>query len=138
MMGGILGAAAIPGFLGNERELYEAAATDAQAVRAFVAAWAEKHGGDKVTVAELMPLACASGEGEAVGLLDALLGDGNARARAIRLGQLLGAHSDRVFTVEEDGARALWKVSKCGKAKGVKQWQLAPAQHVPAPQAQGV
>ncbi len=135
-IGGILAAAGIPGFLANERELYETAATDAQAMRAFVAAWAERHGSNKVTVAELMPLAStpdapAAEAGHPAGpegLLDAQLGAGPPRARAIKLGHILGAHMDRVFSIEHaDGGPALLKISRGGKAKGVQQWQLAAA-----------
>lgn len=109
IMGGILDAAGVPGFLANDDELRAQAAPETADLRAFVAAWAARFGQSPVTVKMLMPLASTieSVEQDANGkpamvqdgddLLGALLGNGNARSRETRLGLLLNDHKDRVF-----------------------------------------
>ena len=53
IIGGILGAAGIDGFLGNLDEMYSAADTEAIEWEVFLAAWHRRHGEDPVTVATL-------------------------------------------------------------------------------------
>ena len=132
--GGILEAASIHGFLGNESALFETATPNGQALRSFVAAWADANGEKEVTSAVLMPLASSAGPEDGahadpnqwLGLLDDQLGDGNARARSINLGRILGASVDRVFAVpRENGAPQEWKICRGHVVKGTQRWHLS-------------
>lgn len=124
IVGGILTAGSIEGFLGNAEKLYDTLDSEREAWVDFFQAWAEQYGayrsgewgmwaGEKqnvwkprknnppsVGVRDLFLLAShyddkANGEGE--GLLDDLLGQGKETARRINLGRLLKKHRDRVF-----------------------------------------
>jgi putative DNA primase/helicase len=59
IMGGILQAAGIAGFLGNQNEFYESADEDTLAARCFVQVWWERYQNRPVLAADLVP----SGEG---------------------------------------------------------------------------
>jgi hypothetical protein len=136
IMGGILAAAGVAGFLANDDALREAAAPEAADLRAFVAAWAERFQQSPVTCKMLMPLASrvenaqpqlltntesTKGGESGQDLLGALLGNGNERSRETRLGFLLNEHKDRVF-----GA---WRIveAKRDSRSGGRRWQVAPA-----------
>jgi hypothetical protein len=56
VMGGVLGVAKIPGFLGNQREFYEAADLEGQQWRILVTSWWDAYGSDAVTASELLEL----------------------------------------------------------------------------------
>jgi hypothetical protein len=59
VIGGILAAAKIPGFLSNLEEFYELADHEGTVLRAFIALWWEKFQGQEVGAVELLPLAQA-------------------------------------------------------------------------------
>jgi hypothetical protein len=90
VMGGILRAARIDGFLGNLKTFYEETDPDGAAFRTLVALWWDKHDDAEVGVAELWKFV----ENGDV-LLD--LGKGSDRSQKIRLGKLLGRMRDRRF-----------------------------------------
>jgi hypothetical protein len=57
VIGGILAAAGIPGFLSNLEEFYELADHEGAVLRAFVGAWWEKYQSQEVGTGELLPIA---------------------------------------------------------------------------------
>lgn len=91
VIGGILKAAGIEGFLKNQEELYEHADVEGEQFREFTAAWWGSSGSTPVTVGKLREL-CDEHE-----LLTDALGEGTERSRSTRLGQLLKSQRDRVF-----------------------------------------
>ena len=113
IMGGILEAAGVPGFLANLDEMYEAADAEGAVWRAFVAAWWERHGTAEVGTAELHELALACEP-------PLPLGDGGERSQRTRLGRALGRLRDRVFAIGE--------VKVCVRVAGTRQraqrWRL--------------
>ena len=113
IMGGILEAAGVPGFLANLDEMYEAADAEGAVWRAFVAAWWERHGTSEVGTAELHELALACEP-------PLPLGDGGERSQRTRLGRALGRLRDRVFAIGE--------VKVCVRVAGTRQraqrWRL--------------
>lgn len=133
IMGGILDAAGVAGFLANDDELRAQAAPELADLRTFVAAWAARFGQTPVSVKMLMPLASttesvdqdANGKPAVVqygdDLLGALLGNGNERSRQTKLGFVLNGHKDRVF-----GA---WRIveAEADSRSGSRKWQVVPA-----------
>ena len=107
VIGGILENAEIPGFLGNEAELYDTTVKGTSALVEFVKAWAAKYPkkGQEVNASDLFRLASYPDDlkeielnpGEWLGLLDDDLGAGNQRSRAIKLGNLLTSNRDKVI-----------------------------------------
>ncbi len=90
VVGGILAAVDIPGFLVNLDAFYERSDTDSGEWQAFVAAWWEAHGAGAVSVADLHALATQHDH------LAGALGDGNERSQKTRLGKALSSRLDRV------------------------------------------
>jgi putative DNA primase/helicase len=118
VIGGILDAAHIPGFMENANELYEQSDPAAALWAAFVAEWARQFGENPVGVKDLFPLA-DSEPGDnltGLGLLDTMLAAPTARARKIRLGRLLGERKDMVI----DG----FKIEEAGERKRASQYRL--------------
>jgi len=126
VVGGILKAVDITGFLENANELYEQLDADRGAWVEFFSVWAEKYGaydeeagswgayietdsgaliwekkdsGEPVGTKELFPLASHfdDNQSEGLGILDAFLGSGKEQARRVNLGRRLQKHKDRVF-----------------------------------------
>jgi hypothetical protein len=91
ILGGVLGVAQIPGFLGNLDELYETADADGQMWREFTAAWWEVFRGEPQKVGDLNRLC------EQRDLMLSARGDGSARSQQTRLANALGNKRDRVF-----------------------------------------
>lgn len=91
VMGGILAAAAVPGFLGNLESLYETADTEGGMWREFIIAWWGAHQDAPVRVAELAKL-CAAGD-----FMEPVLGEGSEKSQHIRLGRALQRARERVF-----------------------------------------
>jgi hypothetical protein len=91
VLGGILGVAAIPGFLANRDAVYDEADQEGSAWREFVAAWWGQYGGQPVRAADLLQLA------EDRGLLDARRASGTLKARETCLGRALARVKDCVF-----------------------------------------
>lgn len=89
VVGGILEAAGIPGFLANLADAYEAADTEGSAWRAFFSAWWETHGDNAVKAAEVLPLAL-----EADGLD---VGGKTPSGQVKALGKMLTARRDRII-----------------------------------------
>jgi hypothetical protein len=88
VMGGVLGAAGIEGFLANRESFYEEADTEGATWRQFVGIWFEKHGEAEVGVAELFGIA-SNVEG-----FD--FGKGSERSQKVTFGKMLGQQRDRV------------------------------------------
>lgn len=122
IVGGILKAVGIEGFLENADELYEQVDTEREVWVEFFKAWASEFGaydeksrtwgawdesgqwrtvnGTAVGTQDLFPLASHSDsrdDPEGLGLLDSLLGRGDEHARRTNLGRILNQHKDRVF-----------------------------------------
>jgi hypothetical protein len=91
VIGGILEAAGVRGFLKNQGQLYENADAESELWRGFTRVWHEKFGFEFTTVSALLDL-CAEAN-----LLSEILGDGSDRSRATRLGKQLRAQRDRVY-----------------------------------------
>lgn len=91
VIGGIIQAAGIPGFLDDTEEFYEAADQEGEQWRAFVMAWRQAHKDAWVTTADLHRLALAEG------LLGEVMGDKSESSQRTRLGKALASHTDRRF-----------------------------------------
>ncbi len=121
VMGGILQAAGIPGFLANLEEFYENSDAEGAMWRGFVRAWWDKFSGDEIGVSELFDLNN--------GIEDALdLGKGNEKSQKTRLGQELMKMRDRQF----DDCR----IVLAGERQRAKQWKLV--QVAPHPKSEPV
>jgi putative DNA primase/helicase len=89
VIGGILSAAKVPGFLSNLEEFYELADHEGAVLRAFVGLWLERYQSQEVGAADLLPLAK-----EIEGLELRGKDDGGLRRS---LGKLLMKQRDRVI-----------------------------------------
>lgn len=118
VIGGILDAAGIVGFMGNADELYEQSDPTAAQWAAFIAEWWKQFQDAPIGVKELSPLA-DSEPAESVtglGLLDTMLTGHTARARKVRLGNLLHGRLDTVV----DG----FKIQSAGTLRRASLYQL--------------
>jgi hypothetical protein len=91
VMGGILAANGIPGFLANLESLYEDADEEGAMWREFIAAWWDKFGDGWVGASELLTLAIERD------VLGSLIGDKSLQSQKIRLGKVLSTARGRVF-----------------------------------------
>jgi hypothetical protein len=116
VIGGVLEATGIPGFLENSEELYEAADRDGQEWREFVSAWWDEHGDVPVPAGDLLELA------KNQDLLLGVLGTQSDRSQAIRLGKALQSNRNRrfgPFRIETGGInhkQKLWMLTKADEA----------------------
>lgn len=90
VIGGILEAAGIPGFLGNAALLYKRADTESEEWIAFVQLWWERHEGRPVKVEELYRLFSLDSP-------SMILGSGQERSQKVKLGKGLSERRDRVI-----------------------------------------
>ena len=90
VMGGILEVASVPGFLGNLKEMYEAADAEGSVWRGFVGLWWDRFGTQQVSAADLYDLALQC---------SLPLAKGDEHARRTSLGQALKRMRDRIYTV---------------------------------------
>jgi hypothetical protein len=120
VIGGILDAANVGGFLGNIDEFYLEADREGGHWRAFLAAWWAAHSTRPVTVADLVALAVGA---------DVELGD-KEHGRSCRLGRLIAKHKDRVFNVElsEELGKKLLRVTHGGATHRATVWRLREVQ----------
>ena len=95
VVGGIMEAAGIEGFLANREELYRRADAETEEWRAFVAAWWEEHGSRAVKAADLIAL--AHHEDLLPSVFASSKEDANERALRTRLGKALSQRRDRRF-----------------------------------------
>ncbi len=123
VVGGILEAAGISGFLGNLEDLYDRADAESREWRSFVELWAEAYGDEKVGTAALYALAVKNE------VLLTVLGDKSEMSQKVRLGRALTAREDRVI-----GNYIIMKAPIDSHNK-VQQYYLAPA---PAEKVRGV
>ena len=91
VIGGILEAAGIPGFLENNADLYEAADLEGQEWLEFTAEWWKEHGAAPVASGVLLQLATDRS------LLTSVLGGKSDRSQSIRLGKSLRQNRNRRF-----------------------------------------
>ena len=91
VMGGILDAAGVKGFLGNLDSLHEAADEEGALWRDFVAVWWVTHQDRPVCVADLLSL-CQSAD-----LMVTVIGEGAEKSQVTKLGTALQSARDRVF-----------------------------------------
>ncbi|MFN8495677.1 MAG: hypothetical protein U0350_49250 [Caldilineaceae bacterium] len=104
VVGGILQAASIDGFLQNEHDLYEAATTETSRLVEFVETWYRRYGEQEVQVKELFKLASRpdgsippAEQGQWCSLLEDALGSGNELSRRAKLGRLLDENKDKII-----------------------------------------
>lgn len=110
VVGGIIEAAVIAGFLEHLQEFYEIADHEGAIWRAFVDAWWDKFGTQEVGTSELFPLASA--------LEGFDLGDRSERGQRAAFGKQLGKQRDRVI--------GCYRVTFVGTAQRAKRWCLLP------------
>jgi hypothetical protein len=117
VMGGILDAAGIPGFLGNLQEFYDAADAEGGAWRAFIASWQHQYGTREMKAGDVFSLAVDAG-------ID--LGDKGEQSQKTRLGRKIAEARDRVFRVNtgEDDDQLL-KIIRAGTQHRATTWRLA-------------
>jgi hypothetical protein len=100
VIGGILHASGVTGFMANQDELYEVNDEETASWTGFTTAWWERFGGAWLSVAELYRLADPGQtyEGQEVSTyLDQYLQGRTEKARQVALGIVLQAMHDRVF-----------------------------------------
>jgi len=124
VIGGILDAAGIVGFMGNAEELYEQSDPTAAQWAVFITEWWKQFQDAPIGVKDLFPLADSEpGKDEdgtpieGLGLLDTMLTGHTARARKVSLGNLLHGRLDTVV----DG----FKIQSAGKLRRASLYQLA-------------
>lgn len=108
VLGGILDAIGIPGFLANRAEFYEAADLEGQIWRRFVADWWERFRDQEVGTGDLFPLA------EAIDGFN--LGRGNERAQRTAFGMQLAKRRDSVIGDV--------RIMRTGQRQRLNQWRL--------------
>jgi hypothetical protein len=113
IMGGILQAVGIEGFLDNLDDLMDASDAEGATWRAFVAAWWERFGTAEVGTGDLYDLALVCEP-------PLPLGAGNDRSQRTRLGRALGKMRDRVFDIDKRGLR----IAALGVSHKVQRWRL--------------
>lgn len=91
VIGGILGAAGIRGFLQGEG----VSRAELDEWRSLMCLWVQKWGGSKATISELVSL-CAE-----KGILSEVLGSGNESAQRVRLAKAIAARRDQVVNVNK-------------------------------------
>jgi hypothetical protein len=91
VIGGILSAAGIPGFLSNLKDSYRRGDAGSVEWTAFVEAWWRRHGNRCIAVTDLLTLA------DEEDLLVELRGDRNTTSQKIRLGRALHQRADRII-----------------------------------------
>jgi hypothetical protein len=91
VVGGIIQAAGIPGFLESLDELYDASDKEGQEWRAFADAWWRAFGAAPQKVADLNQFC------EREGLMLDVRGDRSERSQQVRLGNALHSHRDQVY-----------------------------------------
>jgi hypothetical protein len=101
VMGGILEAAGIPGFLAPEASMTPSDPEKQEAI-AFVAAWFTRFGREPVTARDLLTEVCEvpvrnERQNFEIGHLASVLGGGSAEGRTGKLGKWLSRNFDRVF-----------------------------------------
>jgi hypothetical protein len=106
VIGGILSAAGVDGFLGNARKLYETTDSETTMWFDFVEAWQETYQGNAARVHQLTEM-CTQRE-----LMSRVLGEGSERSQSIRLGKALIGARDRVFGV--------YRIEQAGKDRESK------------------
>lgn len=117
VVGGILEAANIPGFLGNLDDFYARADTENAAWRGFVVLWWETYQENGVGISDLVTLIDESDTE-----LD--LGSGNEHSQKIRLGILLKGQQNKHYQIEVDKNVLSLEVGLKGKKQGANQWGL--------------
>ena len=121
VIGGILNAAEIPGFLGNVVEMYDDLDAERDDWVSFCEQWYTAYNGNSVGITELFPIASVydpqPGQATISGhdLLSEYLGSGNEKSRKTALGMLLAQHIDRVY-----GKYRITQAKKKGHAKQYK------------------
>jgi len=91
VMSGLLEVIGVGGFLGNLKELYEAADAEGATWREFTTVWWDNHGSAELRVSDLLELC------EKHDLLSQVRGDGSARSQQSRLGRALHGARERVY-----------------------------------------
>jgi hypothetical protein len=112
VIGGILEASGIPGFLENIHQLYDQSDAEGQAWKAFVTEWHKQFESQEVGVSELYKIV-APINGDPI---DLNLRDGNDRSQKTRLGRLLTQKRNRRF--------GDLKITDVGRKQGAQQWKL--------------
>ncbi|MBK8467767.1 MAG: hypothetical protein IPL32_18300 [Chloracidobacterium sp.] len=125
VLGGILEAVGIPGFLENEAELYERVVSKSDIMNDFIKAWWEKHNNAATSSYDLLKLASVSDNdadnrtGEWSNLLADILTSPSQTGRLVALGKLLGSNRDKVIA----GYKIVFAKMQRGKAF----WRLESA-----------
>jgi putative DNA primase/helicase len=117
VMGGILDACGVPGFLSNLQLFYERADTEGQSWRTFVEEWWAKFEAAPISASDLI---VGLWDPSGLGPLDLR---GNEKGRPTALGIALRKKLGRVFE--------RWSIEEGGRVKGRQLWRLAPAEAVP-------
>lgn len=131
VVGGILAAAGVPGFLANEGIL-AAKATDREVWRLFIAEWWATHGAKPVTIDDLQALALPEALNPTVGvatwqgLLDDILTYKDLRGARRSLGNTLPTWQGRVIGIEGGvTSQSIHLVLRAGRrTKAGTQWSL--------------
>lgn len=135
VVGGILDAVGIEGFLDNREQLYEQADAETEEWRQFIAAWAEAHGTAAVKAADLVELIHEHDLMES--FVGASRGEPTAKSLKIRLGKALRQRAERRYgrwfirAAGQDGHQK-GKLYRLEDAEGEGE-DLQPSAHPPQP-----
>lgn len=117
VIGRILQAAEIPGFLGNLDELYERADTEGKVLRALIAAWWGEHQSAEVGTGDLYDLLTTHA-------IDLELRGRDDIAKRAAFGKRLRKVADRVFSIPTDDGVVRCQIVAAGTVRRVQRWQL--------------
>lgn len=125
VMGGVLLAAGIPGFLDNLDGMTDATDDETREWQGFVGLWWERYAGKVVETTELFGLALDSD------LLGGVLGDRGERSQKTRLGKALARLNGRYFSIPTLAPRcARLTIPETNSRKGTNCYQLVAAEEV--------
>ena len=112
VIGGVLAANGINGFLENRQDLYQQSDAEGQAWAGFVGEWQRRFGSKEVGVSDLYDIVAPPLDDP----IDLNLGNGNERSQKTTLGRLLMQHRNRRF--------GDLIITAGGKKHGAQQWKL--------------
>jgi len=116
VLGGVLEAVGVPGFLDNRRQLFEQSDEENILIKSFLSAWLAAYGETPVATKELLDNIAKNHP------LD--IGAKTEQGMLVRLGKLVGGIVDRWYSLDDDTRSSAVAVKRVGNKAGGVAWQL--------------